>query len=171
MRLFYFLFRYGTIARKRHMLLGKFIENWQQTSTQPKTVDEDNHWLKFDDKKSRSRCKLDGCDGFTHAYCTKCDTHFCFTSTRNCFQYHLESVGHPNEHCPVFDSKPSRSRCKLTGCNAFTFIQCVKCNTHLCCSTNRNCFMEHHEWTITMKLFLFYVWFSIFLLTFSIIEK
>lgn len=127
------------------MVLGKFIEKWQQTSTQPKSVHEENHWLQFDDQKSRSRCKLDGCDGFTHGYCTICEIHFCYTSTRNCFQSHLESVGHPNEHYPVFDSKPSRSRCKLTGCDGFTYVQCVKCNIHFCCSVNRNCFMEHHE--------------------------
>lgn len=144
MRLFYFLFRYGTIAQDRHLILGKFIENRQQTTTEPEIFDKDNHWLKFDDKNSRSKCKLK-CGGFTHAFCTKCGQHFCFTSMRNCFQLHLESAAHPNEHCPVFDSKTSRSRCKLTDCGGFTFIHCTKCNIHLCCSVNRNCFMQHHE--------------------------
>lgn len=146
-RFFYPSHRYGAIAKERHVLLGKFIEDWQQKSTQPPktTFDTDNHWLIFDDKTSRSRCKLTDCDQFTHACCTKCDKHFCLTSDRNCFASHLELLGHPNENWPEFDSKPSRSRCKLHGCVSSTHIRCVECNLHLCCSVNRNCFMENHQ--------------------------
>lgn len=42
-----------------------------------------------DQKDSRSRCKITGCRGFTHIFCTKCDLHLCITSKRNCFyKYH-----------------------------------------------------------------------------------
>lgn len=51
--------------------------------------DGKNHWVIYDDKNSRSRCKLPTCKFFSHLYCQKCDTHLCLTSKRNCFyKYH-----------------------------------------------------------------------------------
>lgn len=46
------------------------------------------HLVDFDQNKSRSRCKLPGCKGFTHAFCIKCDTHLCCIQNRNCFLVH-----------------------------------------------------------------------------------
>lgn len=46
---------------------------------------ENFHWPFVDGKKSRSRCKMPGCTGFTHIFCTKCHFSLCITSTRNCF--------------------------------------------------------------------------------------
>lgn len=51
-----------------------------------KRYDNCNHWVEFDGKPSRSRCKLSGCDGFTHVICRKCDVHLCCKPNRNCFQ-------------------------------------------------------------------------------------
>lgn len=46
------------------------------------------HLVDFDQNQSRSRCKLPGCKGFTHAFCIKCDTHLCCIQKRNCFLVH-----------------------------------------------------------------------------------
>lgn len=46
------------------------------------------HWPLLDKNQSRSRCKKAGCDGFTHIFCLICETHYCITSTRNCFAFH-----------------------------------------------------------------------------------
>lgn len=47
------------------------------------------HWVEFDGNHSRSRCKLPGCKGFTHIFCTKCEVHLCCMPGRNCFRdYH-----------------------------------------------------------------------------------
>lgn len=48
--------------------------------------DNFNHWVEFDKKKSRSRCKLADCNGFTHAHCTKCKLSLCCSVNRNCFR-------------------------------------------------------------------------------------
>lgn len=48
--------------------------------------DKFDHWVDFDKKNSRSRCKFTGCDGFTHAYCTKCEIHLCCSVNRNCYR-------------------------------------------------------------------------------------
>lgn len=45
-----------------------------------------DHWVEFDKKKSRSRCKLVDCNGFTHGYCTKCMIYLCCSVNRNCFR-------------------------------------------------------------------------------------
>lgn len=73
------------------------------SSTAPSLSDKKNtrfdgfeqaHWPFSDDKKCQSRCKLKGCDGQTHVYCSKCSAdgklvHLCFTKHRNCFvNYH-----------------------------------------------------------------------------------
>lgn len=55
--------------------------------------DEKNHWVLYDDKNCRSRCKLPNCKFFSHLYCQKCDKHFCLTSKRNCFyDYHSPPI-------------------------------------------------------------------------------
>lgn len=46
------------------------------------------HWPLLDKNKSRSRCKKAACDGFTHIFCSTCGSHYCLTSTRNCFAFH-----------------------------------------------------------------------------------
>lgn len=48
-------------------------------------------------------------------------------------------------HWAVFDNKNSRSRCKLPGCVLFTHAFCVRCDIHLCCSKNHNCFRSFHD--------------------------
>lgn len=48
-------------------------------------LDKMFHWPFYDEKKSRSRCKMPGCIFFTHVFCTKCEIHLCLTSKRNCF--------------------------------------------------------------------------------------
>lgn len=47
--------------------------------------DEKNHWAFFDDKPSRSLCKIKDCHNLTHVFCQKCQVHLCLNQTRNCF--------------------------------------------------------------------------------------
>lgn len=48
------------------------------------------HWPAYDNKESRSRCRMLGCKNLTHVECTKCGVHLCFSHNRNCFRnYHL----------------------------------------------------------------------------------
>lgn len=63
----------------------------KSTSVRPEPkdrFDNYNHWVKFDndEKRSRSRCKLIGCDKITYALCTKCEVHLCCSVGRNCFR-------------------------------------------------------------------------------------
>lgn len=54
------------------------------------SYDNCSHWVKFDKKHSRSRCKMSGCKNFTHAFCTKCEIHLCCSVNHNCFlAYHV----------------------------------------------------------------------------------
>lgn len=55
-------------------------------ATSEKRYDNFNHWVEFDRKPSRSRCKFFGCKNFTHAYCCKCDVHLCCSVNHNCFR-------------------------------------------------------------------------------------
>lgn len=63
--------------------------------------DNCNHWVEFDTKSSRSRCKLNGCDGFTHAFCTKCKVHLCCFVNRNCFHTYHQSESRQKITKPV----------------------------------------------------------------------
>lgn len=63
------------------------------------------HWPFFDDKKSRTRCKMPGCSSFTHIFCTKCEIHLCLTSKRNCFYSIHNAQMNTNEN-----QKPQRRR-------------------------------------------------------------
>lgn len=51
--------------------------------------DGKDHWVLYDDKKCRSRCKMANCVFFSHWFCQKCRVNLCVTSKRNCFyEYH-----------------------------------------------------------------------------------
>lgn len=55
--------------------------------------DKAEHWPFYDQKSSRSLCKIKNCQNRTHVYCEKCDIHLCFNATRNCFyEYHTQNV-------------------------------------------------------------------------------
>ena len=45
-------------------------------------------------------------------------------------------------HLPIWDEK--RQRCKLGGCDGFSYIKCCRCNMHLCLNKDRNCFVTFH---------------------------
>ena len=45
-------------------------------------------------------------------------------------------------HLPIWDEK--RQRCKLSGCDGFSYIKCCRCNMHLCLNKDRNCFVTFH---------------------------
>lgn len=47
------------------------------------------------------------------------------------------------DHLPDIESKPSRTRCKLKGCNLKTNFYCIKCKKHLCIK-KQNCFVQYH---------------------------
>lgn len=52
-----------------------------------------DHWPRFDDKKSRSRCHLK-CGCLTHVECIKCGVKLCLSTKRNCFfAYHHHHTG------------------------------------------------------------------------------
>lgn len=62
-----------------------------------KRFDNTGHWLEFDNKDFRSRCKQ--CGMLTHAFCKKCIIHLCFNRNRNCFRsYHLSMDGNCAEN-------------------------------------------------------------------------
>lgn len=46
-------------------------------------LDEFAHWIKYE--KTRQRCKLPTCKGFSHYKCQKCGVHLCLTKDKNCF--------------------------------------------------------------------------------------
>lgn len=55
--------------------------------------DETNHWAFFDDKPSRSLCKIKDCHNLTHVFCQKCQVHLCLNQTRNCFhRFHQRDI-------------------------------------------------------------------------------
>lgn len=50
-------------------------------------------WVEFDNKISRSRCKLPGCRNSTHAFCGKCEIHICCSTSRNCHRaFHVKPI-------------------------------------------------------------------------------
>lgn len=56
--------------------------------------DKFDHWPFFDDKPSRSLCKIKDCQNRTHVFCQKCQVHLCLNQTRNCFyQFHQRNIG------------------------------------------------------------------------------
>lgn len=55
--------------------------------------DNTNHWASYDDKPSRSLCKIKDCHNLTHVFCTKCQVHLCLIPKRNCFyRFHNHDV-------------------------------------------------------------------------------
>lgn len=48
------------------------------------------------------------------------------------------------DHWALYDRKPSRSLCKIKGCQNRTHIFCKKCEVYLCLNTTRNCFLRFH---------------------------
>lgn len=48
-------------------------------------------------------------------------------------------------HFPLYDEKPSRSRCKMPSCIFFSHIYCEKCEVNLCITSKRNCFYGYHH--------------------------
>lgn len=65
-----------------------------------------DHWIEFDKKPSRSRCKLTGCKNFTHAFCTKCEINLCCSLNRNCFRFFHKAKEQVNKAKQV---KPMKS--------------------------------------------------------------
>lgn len=50
--------------------------------------DHVSHWPKWN--KTRQRCNLSNCKGFTFVHCSKCKNSLCFNKNKNCFvKYHL----------------------------------------------------------------------------------
>lgn len=47
--------------------------------------DRIDHWPEYDEKESRSNCKMDGCKSLTNVYCMKCKVHLCLRKSKNCF--------------------------------------------------------------------------------------
>lgn len=47
------------------------------------------------------------------------------------------------DHFPQWNEK--RTRCKLPGCNGYTFVSCSKCNSFLCFNKDKNCFVLYHK--------------------------
>lgn len=73
--------------------------------------DNCGHWVEFDKKKSRSRCRLPGCKSSTHAFCTKCSVHLCCNLNHNCFRaFHIpdKEKKQLNKAQPVKLVKPTR---------------------------------------------------------------
>jgi hypothetical protein len=50
----------------------------------------------------------------------------------------LDFVG----HFPQWSDK--KARCKLPNCKSKTYVNCVKCETHLCFRRESNCFSKFH---------------------------
>ncbi|KAL1247940.1 hypothetical protein QQF64_023316 [Cirrhinus molitorella] len=48
------------------------------------------------------------------------------------------------DHWPVMEKK---GRCKYPGCKGIIRMKCSKCDTHLCITSERNCFLEFHMMT------------------------
>lgn len=66
------------------------------------------HWPKNDEKYSRSRCKMKGCNNYTHNFCTnnQCNVHLCYTRHRNCFrEYHKPLKQKEKQSCSVDPAK------------------------------------------------------------------
>ena len=51
----------------------------------------------------------------------------------------LDKVGHFSA------CSDKRMTCKRPGCNGKIFMHCMKCDVHLCCSKNKNCFYIFHN--------------------------
>lgn len=51
----------------------------------------------------------------------------------------MDGVG----HWPVWTKE--RERCKLQGCKGKSRVKCSKCKVHLCCNSNKNCFLNYHS--------------------------
>lgn len=83
--------------------------------------DKFDHWAKIDDKNSRSRCKILGCNSITHVFCTKCNVHICFTRKRNCFFNYHDINAH--QKTQVKDATSIRRLRKKTSCKVVTNIQ------------------------------------------------
>lgn len=50
--------------------------------------DHVSHWPEWN--KTRQRCNLSNCKGFTFVYCSKCKKSLCFNKNKNCFvKYHM----------------------------------------------------------------------------------
>lgn len=59
--------------------------------------DEKSHWPLHDGKDCRSRCKMAGCNFFSHWFCGKCQKHLCMTSNRNCFYAYHHQITDENQ--------------------------------------------------------------------------
>lgn len=49
------------------------------------------------------------------------------------------------DHWPTFDARKESTRCKLEMCTKKTHVMCTKCKVHLCCLSDRNCFLKFHK--------------------------
>ena len=47
------------------------------------------------------------------------------------------------EHWPSFHK--TRGTCKYPGCSAKKYMYCMKCQVHLCCDREKNCFLAFHK--------------------------
>lgn len=52
-----------------------------------------------------------------------------------------------NTHLVEFmkSKQKSRSKCRFPGCKNLTYARCKSCDIFLCCSVERNCFLEFHK--------------------------
>ncbi|CAH0401630.1 unnamed protein product [Chilo suppressalis] len=49
------------------------------------------------------------------------------------------------DHLPEYDQKKEATRCKNPGCKGKTHVYCLKCEIHLCFTSERNCFPKFHQ--------------------------
>ncbi|XP_031625438.1 uncharacterized protein LOC116342086 [Contarinia nasturtii] len=77
--------------------------------------DNYNHWVEFDKKYSRTRCKMDGCKKSTHAFCTKCEIHLCSSVNYNCFRSFHTLKKEEKVNVKKTVKQPKQMRLKNTG--------------------------------------------------------
>lgn len=78
-------------------MLHLFVILCSKMSTKKKNLVK-GHFALYDTKSYRSRCKLSGCNRFSHLFCEECEVHLCITSKRNCFyKYHHNNQPKAND--------------------------------------------------------------------------
>lgn len=111
-----------------------------------------DHWLEFDNKFSRSLCKMPGCKMLTNAICTKCYVHLCFNRNRNCFRrYHLrvENSQIGAQYCDITKSKVTK--CKPPAARQKSHRKQKDCFTNVTWPRREVFVKQHHNMTNASK--------------------